>query len=223
MDPYHAGIATMPLGVGILFSGFLSGIISDKYGRKLLQIVGPLVAALGGLGLAFVGVHTNYWWFALGLFITGIGQALYGSPNGAMVMMSVAPTSRGVAAGVRTWLFMLANTIGMIGAFGIAIKTLPYDALLVLFLYGEGDPSQLPPGTNLDQLNETIVETLSVAYWIAFAMVLFSGLISFVLPGKMIEIKRDVVAVNQSPSLQTQTQTQTQTQSQSPTQSQTSK
>jgi hypothetical protein len=38
-DPYHAGIMTIPLGAGILLSGLVAGVISDKFGRKLLQVI----------------------------------------------------------------------------------------------------------------------------------------------------------------------------------------
>lgn len=37
-DPYMAGIMTMPLGVGILLAGLVAGALSDKFGRKLLQV-----------------------------------------------------------------------------------------------------------------------------------------------------------------------------------------
>jgi len=185
-DPYWAGIMTMPLGIGILLSGSAAGHLSDKFGRKLLQVSGPFLAAIGTLGLACVKFGVNYWLFAFALFVTGTGHALYNSPNMASVMLKVPPASRGVASGVRVWVMMLGSCIGMIVAFAIVIKQLPIEDLLILFLYGEGDASKLPPGLDLNLLNTTIVRSLSYAYWVAFACIVLAGFCSLLIPGKFI-------------------------------------
>ncbi len=86
--PLWAGIYMIPLLAGFLLMGPLSGWLSDRFGARLFSTLGMLIQALGFLLLALVPLNFQYTWFALILFIVGIGQGMFSSPNTSSVMGS---------------------------------------------------------------------------------------------------------------------------------------
>ena len=62
--PLWAGIAMLPLTIGFLIAGPLSGWLSDRYGARPFATGGMLVAALSFLLLELLPVNFQYWQFA---------------------------------------------------------------------------------------------------------------------------------------------------------------
>ena len=100
--PLWAGIYMLPLTVGFLIAGPVSGILSDKYGQRLFATAGLLVVAAAFTGLMLLPVDFPYWAFALIIFCNGIGNGLFASPNTSAIMSSVPARHRGVASGMRS-------------------------------------------------------------------------------------------------------------------------
>jgi MFS family permease len=98
--PLWAGIAMLPLTVGFLVAGPLSGYLSDRFGARPFSTGGMLVAALSFGLLEILPVDFAYWQFALILLLNGIGMGLFASPNRAGIMNSLPPERRGVGAGM---------------------------------------------------------------------------------------------------------------------------
>ena len=98
--PLWAGIAMLPLTVGFLVAGPLSGYLSDRFGARPFSTGGMLVAALSFGLLEILPVNFAYWQFALILLLNGIGMGLFASPNRAGIMNSLPPERRGVGAGM---------------------------------------------------------------------------------------------------------------------------
>jgi MFS family permease len=98
--PLWAGIAMLPLTIGFLAAGPVSGWLSDRYGARPFATGGMVVAALSFGLLQLLPVDFAYWQFAGILLLNGIGMGLFASPNRAGVMNSVPPERRGVAAGM---------------------------------------------------------------------------------------------------------------------------
>ncbi len=98
--PLWAGIAMLPLTVGFLIAGPVSGWLSDKFGARPFATGGMLVAAASFLLLQLLPVNFVYWQFAVILLINGIGMGLFASPNRAGIMNSLPPGQRGVGAGM---------------------------------------------------------------------------------------------------------------------------
>jgi EmrB/QacA subfamily drug resistance transporter len=116
VTPLWAGIYMIPLLVGFLLMGPLSGWLSDRFGARPFSTLGMLIQALGFFLLTIIPLNFNYIWFALILFILGIGQGMFSSPNTSSVMGSVPPEQRGVASGMRST-FQNSGTIVSIGLF----------------------------------------------------------------------------------------------------------
>jgi MFS family permease len=100
--PLWAGIAILPLTAGLLISGPLAGILSDRYGARPFATGGTIVAALGFFLMQLLPIDFPYWVFAILLFGLGCAMGTFGSPNRAGVMNSLPAEDRGVGSGMNT-------------------------------------------------------------------------------------------------------------------------
>jgi MFS family permease len=98
--PLWAGIAMIPLTVGFLLAGPVSGYLSDRFGARPFATGGMVLAALSFGLLEMLPVDFTYWQFAGILLLNGIGMGLFASPNRAGIMNSLPADRRGVGAGM---------------------------------------------------------------------------------------------------------------------------
>jgi MFS family permease len=102
VTPLWAGIAMLPLTLGFLIAGPLSGVLSDRYGARPFATGGMVGAAVSFGLLEILPVDFPYWVFAVLLLFTGLTMAAFGSPNRAGVMNSLPPQHRGAGSGMNT-------------------------------------------------------------------------------------------------------------------------
>jgi MFS family permease len=114
--PLWAGIAMLPLTVGFLIAGPLSGWLSDRFGARPFATGGMFVAAISFILLLQLPVNFAYWQFAAILLLNGIGMGLFASPNRAGIMNSLPPDKRGVGAGMSAT-FQNSSMVLSIGVF----------------------------------------------------------------------------------------------------------
>ncbi|NYD43590.1 MFS transporter [Nocardioides panaciterrulae] len=114
--PLWAGIYMLPLTVGFLVAGPVSGWLSDRFGARLFATGGMVVAALSFVWLLLLPVDFAYGQFAAALLLNGLGMGLFASPNRAGIMNSLPATQRGVGAGM-TATFQNAAMVLSIGIF----------------------------------------------------------------------------------------------------------
>jgi MFS family permease len=100
--PLWAGIYMLPLTVGFLVAGPISGVASDRIGSRGIATTGMLVSALAYLGLMLLPVNFSYVVFALLLLLIGVATGMFSSPNSSSIMGSVPANQRGVASGMRS-------------------------------------------------------------------------------------------------------------------------
>ncbi len=100
--PLWAGIAMLPLSLGIVFAGPISGYLSDRFGSRPFATGGMLVAALSFVLLDRLPTDFAYPAFALIILLNGLGTGAFASPNRAGVMNSLPPEHRGVGSGMNT-------------------------------------------------------------------------------------------------------------------------
>jgi MFS family permease len=100
--PLWAGLAMLPLTIGFLIAGPLSGVLSDRYGVRPFASGGMVgVAVCFGL-LQFLPIDFPYPLFAAVLLLTGLTMSMFGSPNRAAIMSSLPPDHRGAGSGMST-------------------------------------------------------------------------------------------------------------------------
>ncbi len=116
VTPFWAGIYMIPMTLGFLVMGPLSGWMSDKYGARVLSTIGMVIVAIAFFVLSTLGPDFNYWLFGITLFLMGAGNGMFSAPNTAAIMNSVPADSRGAASGMMTTL-MNAGMTASLGLF----------------------------------------------------------------------------------------------------------
>ena len=116
VTPLWAGIYLLPLLIGFVVMGPLSGWLSDRFGARIFSTTGMVIQAVGFFLLTFLPANFDYIWFALILFMLGLGQGMFSSPNTSSVMSSVPADQRGVASGMRAT-FQNSGSLVSIGVF----------------------------------------------------------------------------------------------------------
>jgi MFS family permease len=116
VTPLWAGIYMVPLTVGFLVAGPVSGVLSDRLGARPLATAGLALAAVSFILLQVLPVDFGYLEFAGVLLLTGIGLGMFGAPNQAGIMNSLPANQRGAGAGM-TMTFMSSAQVLSIGIF----------------------------------------------------------------------------------------------------------
>ena len=98
--PLWAGIYMLPLTVGFLIAGPISGRLSDRFGARPFATGGMLAAAVAFLLLELLPVNFAYWAFASLLLLMGLAMGLFSAPNQMGIMNSLPAHRRGVGAGM---------------------------------------------------------------------------------------------------------------------------
>ena len=156
--PLWAGLALIPLTVGLFIAGPISGILSDRWGPRPFATGGMIGVAICLALLESLPINFNYTAFAVLLFFTGLTMASFGSPNRAGVMNSLPPQHRGAGSGMNTTFQNSAQVIS-IGVFFTLIivglsGTLPHNVSAGLLAHGvprdvAERASHLPPISTL--------------------------------------------------------------------------
>jgi MFS family permease len=114
--PLWAGIYLLPMTLGFLVAGPVSGWLSDRHGARAFASGGAILAALSFLGMLLIPTNFGYGWFALLIFLNGVGFGLFQAPNSTAIMNSVPAGQRGAASGMAAT-FMNAGMVLSIGVF----------------------------------------------------------------------------------------------------------
>ena len=114
--PLWAGIYLLPLTVGFVAAGPVSGWLSDRYGQRLFAVAGLLLVAATFVGLILIPVDFDYRVFAALIFVNGVGSGMFSSPNTSAIMSAAPPDQRGAASGMRGTFFNAGSSLS-IGVF----------------------------------------------------------------------------------------------------------
>lgn len=111
LDAMTAGLLLTPIAASMLVASPFSGILADRYGSKVLSIIG-LALNTTGLGMmVFVKLDSPFAYVLASMIVMGLGGGFFNSPNTRLIMTSVPANRRGIAAGTRS---MLINSAGVI-------------------------------------------------------------------------------------------------------------
>ena len=99
--PLYAGLYMLPLTVGFLVAGPISGYLSDRHGSRSLATGGMVASALAFVLLEKLPIDFGYPAFAAILLLMGLSMGAFASPNRAGVMNSLPPGDRGAGAGMN--------------------------------------------------------------------------------------------------------------------------
>jgi MFS family permease len=160
--PLWAGIYMVPLTVGFLLVGPISGVLSDRYGARAFATIGLAISGIAFLLLNELPINFTYIWFALLIFLFAVGMGLFFSPNQAAVMNSLPPDQRGVGAGMLNTFQNSAQVLSM-GLF-FTIVTLGLAADLPTHLYAGLINAGVSPAAAHTVANEPPIGSLFSAF-----------------------------------------------------------
>lgn len=92
----------LPLTVGFLIAGPMSGHLSDRFGTRLFATIGPIGTAIAFVLLLLMPVDFSYPYFAGVLLLSGLSQGVFAAPNRAAVMNSLPAENRGVGGAMNS-------------------------------------------------------------------------------------------------------------------------
>ena len=143
--PLWAGIYMIPLTLGFLVAGPVSGWLSDHHGARPFATGGMLLTAASFGALMVLPIDFPYLVFAALLLANGIGSGLFAAPNTAGIMNSVPARQRGAASGMRAT-FQNAGFVLSIGLF-FSLMIAGLAARLPTTLYSGLTANGVPPAT----------------------------------------------------------------------------
>jgi MFS family permease len=119
--PFWAGIYMIPLMVGFIAFGPISGYLTDKYGARIFSTTGLGVNIVGLLALTLLPANFSLIPFFIVLFIIGAGGGLFSAPNTKRIMDALPRADRGAGNGIRTTFANMGQLVSMGLFFTIAI------------------------------------------------------------------------------------------------------
>lgn len=114
-SPLSIGLGLLPIGVTIPLGSVLAPKAIERFGRGATGAAGLLAVAIGLVWFNLVGVGTDYWFFAIGVLIFGLGFGLAAPPATEAIVEALPRERQGVASAMND----VTREVG--GALGIAI------------------------------------------------------------------------------------------------------
>ncbi len=95
----EAGFLLTPLPLTIAVLAPISGSLADRFGTRWLAASGLAIACVGLVLISSLNAHSSLWDIIWRLMVTGIGQAIFQSPNNSALMGAAPRAQQGIAAG----------------------------------------------------------------------------------------------------------------------------
>jgi EmrB/QacA subfamily drug resistance transporter len=153
-----AGVMLVPQGIGSLLSRTVAGSNIDRFGSRVLAVVGFAIVAAATVPFALAGPHTSAWLLALWMVIRGFGL-------GAVTMPVMVASYIGLDKQQIPHSSVLTRTAQQIGgSFGTAILAVILESALA------AHPA-------------TLADAFHVAFWWSVAFSAVAVLLSLWLPG----------------------------------------
>ncbi|MGC8608661.1 MAG: MFS transporter [Thermoplasmata archaeon] len=130
LSPLISSIYVIPYAAAL--GSYISGKIRARGSEGRMIYLGLALSFAGSLAL-FLDRSVNPLFFS-GIAVIGLGVGLFYTPNNAILMRSLSPDMRGIAAGMRTVLLNMGSVIGMAMVFSIVAVYVPQNVLSYAFL-----------------------------------------------------------------------------------------
>ncbi len=95
----ESGLLLSPLPLTIAVIAPFSGSLADKFGTRWLAAGGMTICCVGLFLISLLNAQSSLWGIIWPLLVTGVGQAMFQSPNNSALMGSAPRSRQGVAAG----------------------------------------------------------------------------------------------------------------------------
>jgi EmrB/QacA subfamily drug resistance transporter len=104
-------LAAVPIVMSVIAP--LSGSLSDRFGTRLITVIGLLILLGGYYALGSLNAETTAVGYLLRLLPIGIGMGVFQSPNNSAIMGAVTRERLGIASGLLSVTRVLGQTTGI--------------------------------------------------------------------------------------------------------------
>jgi len=155
----NVGLLMAAVPVVMMVVAPVSGSLSDRFGTRLITVIGLIILLTGYAALTTLNAQTTAVGYLLRMLPVGIGMGIFQSPNNSAVMGSVQRERLGIASGLLSISRVLGQTVGIatLGALWASRVIVRTGAIL------EGGATTAPIPAQVAGLHDT--------YWTAVAMI----------------------------------------------------
>ncbi|WP_332112721.1 MFS transporter [Variovorax sp. WDL1] len=151
-SPVLAGVASLPVSVGIVLSAGISTKLVEHLAPRLVAVPGLVIAAAGMLWLSTLSVGSSYLWHVLpALFVTYFGLGMGFMPLTLTVVHGVEESYAGVASAILNTAQQIGAALGVSGLATIASsttsRTLPDAGRVLSTAMASGDVASIDRAT----------------------------------------------------------------------------
>ena len=123
-SPSMIGWIIVPSAFCMVVAGPISGRLSDKYGWRMFNVGGMLVAAIGLLILVNIDTKESLLIVLVGMIVQTIGSGTFWPSNNSSILSVVSPESYGVIASFTNLVRNSGNVVGIAVATAIVTATM---------------------------------------------------------------------------------------------------
>lgn len=113
LTPMEAGVVMIAMPVIQMIFSPIAGRLSDKIGGRVLMVAGLFVTGIGMALFGFIGTEYNQTAIILNLTVVGFGIALFGAPNTNLVLGSVDFRDNGSTNSILATMRQMGMVISM--------------------------------------------------------------------------------------------------------------
>ncbi len=173
----QAGLLLTPLPLTIAVIAPFSGALADRIGTRWLAACGLLIACIGLLFVSQLNAQSSVFDIIWRLVFTGVGQAIFQSPNNSALMGAAPRGQQGIASGFLATGRVVGQSISV--ALAGAIFTSLGGALAGNLLIAQQFHSTMQPG-QIAALQSTFAHAFLVAFIVCACIAAFGVLTSLV-------------------------------------------
>lgn len=133
-NAFFTGVLIMPYAVSMGLMSYYVGPLMKKIKEENLEIIGLAFSGVGILSLSITRLYFPYILLSAIMVVVGIGLGTFYTPNNTVLMLSVGPTERGIAAGIRSLTLNIGSVIGMTLVFTILASIVSIQTIGNVFL-----------------------------------------------------------------------------------------
>ena len=171
-SPSAIGWIIVPSAFCMVIAGPISGRLSDRYGWRIFNVGGMVVAAIGLLILVNLDVEESLVIVLVGMVVQTLGSGTFWPSNNSSILSVVSPSSYGVIASFTNLVRNSGNVVG------IAVST----AIVTGTMGSLGHPPTLSAINEASDLSILSAFTMGLrnTFWVCIGLTLMAAVASLV-------------------------------------------
>ena len=103
--------AVLPIAIALIEP--ISGSLSDRFGWRIISLIGLVVMVCGCLAIATLDTELTVLGYMVWVALLGLGMGIFISPNNSAIMGAVPPERLGIASALLSLCRVLGHMVGI--------------------------------------------------------------------------------------------------------------